>query len=70
MILRQILLTTKTSSLTGKAVDVRYYREVARLKAQVADALAYERTSARHSASRHQAVEFDLDPAQEQIWVT
>jgi len=29
-----------TSSLTGKA-DIRYYREVARLGAQVADALAY-----------------------------
>src|SRR4029077_10806271 len=28
------------SSLTGKA-DIRYYREVARLGAQVADALAY-----------------------------
>jgi serine/threonine protein kinase/WD40 repeat protein/tetratricopeptide (TPR) repeat protein len=37
---RGIALDVKTGSLSGK-VDIRYYREVARLGAQVADALAY-----------------------------
>ena len=39
-LIRELPPDDNTSSLTGKA-DIRYYREVARLGAQVADALAY-----------------------------